>query len=375
VYLVFWGSQWQTEGTETVGGNTYDTFSGDTAGIAPYLEAFFSGLGGGAETWSGMASQYCEGVASLATTCPLSAAHVVFPAAAPGGVLAGVVEDTSATPAVGPPLDPSTPSIPGASIAAEAAKIAVAEGKTSTDYQYVIVSPPGTNPDDWADPSSGYCAYHDYTTDGWGLTGVPDVAYTNLPYIPDAGLDCGQDYVNSAPAGDLDGLGIVEGHEFTETISDPFPSSGWIDAAGNEIADKCAWLNEGLPGAPTDITLSTGAFAVQGMWANDANKGHGGCETAHTSIYVATPAKRQTTVAGSAAVPVQVSALDTVPGAVLTYSAPGLPAGLSIDPASGLITGTPTKAGRSIVTIEVGDGTYSSTPASFVWLVRKAPKA
>jgi len=90
VYLVFWGSQWGTESTS--GG--YQVFSGDPNGMAPFLEAFFSGLGTNNELWSATATQYCEGIATNSATCPSSAAHVPYPS---GGVLAGVWEDTSIT--------------------------------------------------------------------------------------------------------------------------------------------------------------------------------------------------------------------------------------------------------------------------------------
>src|ERR1019366_1290318 len=57
VYLVFWGSQWGTQGTN---GQGYATFSGDSFGMASDLQAFFTGLGTGGEAWSGVMCQYCE---------------------------------------------------------------------------------------------------------------------------------------------------------------------------------------------------------------------------------------------------------------------------------------------------------------------------
>ncbi|MDH6579889.1 putative Ig domain-containing protein, partial [Kitasatospora sp. MAP5-34] len=55
-------------------------------------------------------------------------------------------------------------------------------------------------------------------------------------------------------------------------------------------------------------------------------------------------------------------------GQTLTYSATGLPAGLSIS-ASGLITGTPTAAATSSVTVTAKDTTGASGSASFSWTV------
>src|SRR5205807_8058549 len=82
VYLVYWGSQWGTAGTN---GNGDTTLSGDTAGVAPVQQEFFKGVGTNHEGWSRVPSQYCQGVAKGATSCPASAAHLAYPS---GTVLA-----------------------------------------------------------------------------------------------------------------------------------------------------------------------------------------------------------------------------------------------------------------------------------------------
>src|SRR5579862_3773267 len=89
VYLVFWGSQW---GTQSSAPNGDATFSGDPQGMAPDLQAFFDGLGTGGETWSGVMTQYCQGVGPGTQTCPSSSTHVGYPT---GGALAGVWSDES----------------------------------------------------------------------------------------------------------------------------------------------------------------------------------------------------------------------------------------------------------------------------------------
>jgi len=68
----------------------------------------------------------------------------------------------------------------------------------------------------------------------------------------------------------------VEGHEFGETISDQFPSTGWLDSGGSEIGDKCAWISSGQ-GASADVRLTTGTFPVQSLWSNAFNSDAGGC--------------------------------------------------------------------------------------------------
>jgi hypothetical protein len=66
---------------------------------------------------------------------------------------------------------------------------------------------------------------------------------------------------------------------------------------------------------------------------------------------------------------VQIRATDSGSGQTLTYSATGLPAGLSISSTTGLISGTPTASGTSAVTVTVKDGTGASGTASFSWSI------
>ena len=82
---------------------------------------------------------------------------------------------------------------------------------------------------------------------------------------------------------------------------------------------------------------------MQGIWANDLGK-QGGCENAHSSILAVNPG-RQRSVDGTP-VSLQIGASD-VRGRTLAYRATGLPAGLAINPATGLISGTPSAHGRS----------------------------
>jgi Putative Ig domain len=75
----------------------------------------------------------------------------------------------------------------------------------------------------------------------------------------------------------------------------------------------------------------------------------------------------QTTIAGTA-VSLQIAASDSAAGQALTYSATGLPAGLSIS-SSGLISGTPTTPGPYNVTVTATEGTGASGSAAFTWTV------
>ncbi|HUN35669.1 MAG TPA: glycoside hydrolase family 3 C-terminal domain-containing protein [Trebonia sp.] len=76
----------------------------------------------------------------------------------------------------------------------------------------------------------------------------------------------------------------------------------------------------------------------------------------------------QANLAGQAASAVTLSGTDSTSGQTLTYSATGLPAGLSISSA-GVISGTPTTDGTSTVTVTAKDGNGAYAAQSFVWTV------
>src|SRR5205085_12701567 len=226
---------------------------------------------------------------------------------------------------------------------------------SNRNSQYVILSAHNVRPD--GVPSAGFCAWHDWNGDVGASSSVGDIAFTNMPYVTDAGTSCGQNFVNSGSAGTLDGVSIVEGHEYAETITDQFPAGGWTDSSGNENGDKCAWISSGQ-GASQDIALGTGSFAVQSTWANDYNGGAGGCDISHpidttggagsSTVTVINPGSQTGTVGTPVNLQIQASDSD---GGTLTYTASGLPGGLSIDPNMGVITGTPSTIGTSNVVV------------------------
>jgi Ricin-type beta-trefoil lectin domain/IPT/TIG domain len=238
VYLVFWGPWWYSSTNPSGGGAALEN---------ELSQLFDGGIGEVGDAWSVTLAQYKD---SSGLGPQLGA-----------GVWGGSAVDSGSTP---PPVATN------AQIAAEAAAWAD-HWKVAGDVnaQIIVVSP------HLDDPGGGfpanYCAWHDQTSDAQGKF----VAYTNLPYLPDAGAACG-----GADAADAS---IVAGHEFAETVTDPGAEAtsgvrgAWYDGPGSanpdgdEIADKCQWFELG------NVTMPDGTFLMQRLWSNGGSY----CALAH----------------------------------------------------------------------------------------------
>ena len=264
VYLVFYGTQWGTQGTDANGNLT---FSNDTAGAAVAAQNMFKGIGTNSELWSAELTQWCDGagISSGATSCPASGVNFV---PYQQSIFKGAWYDNSAA---------SPASATGTQLAQEALNAAAHFGNTtaaSNRYAYyVILSPKGTNPDNYKSPTTGYCAWHDWQGDGYAVTStVGNIAFSNQPYNIDQGASCGVGFVNSP--GTLDGYTMTLGHEWQEMVSDQFPAGGWTNKTGGtyngqENSDECAWIAAGSAGGAANIAFTTGTFAEQASWSND----------------------------------------------------------------------------------------------------------
>src|SRR5215469_2964000 len=332
VYIVFYGSGWGTQSTDA---NGDAVFSGDPDGAAQVAQEMFKGIGTGGELWSADLTQWCQGISSGSQSCPTSTPASSFVPYMSGGILAGVWEDTSAT----TPINAT-----GAMMAQEAIAAAQHFGNTtaaSNRYSYyIIMSAHGDDPDNYQSPTQGYCAWHDWNGDsslsgGAVSSSVGDLAFSNQPYNMDMGSSCGVGFVNSP--GTLDGWTMTLGHEWHEAMSDYFPAGGWTNPSnGQENSDECAWIAAGSAGGAANVTMGTGTFTEQASWSNDTNAcaishpivNHGG-----NTVTLTNPGNQTGTVGTAASL--QINGSDSG-GASLSYTATGLPAGLSIS-SSGLI--------------------------------------
>jgi hypothetical protein len=250
IFLIYWGPDWAT-------GFSTNGFTSKQA--QTYVNTFYGGVGG--NSWLNSTTQYCQGVAVGTQICGSAGQHPVNHT----GQLLGTWNDTATVPRS--PTDAQVRAV---------AQAGAQHFGYNPNALYMVFTPHGKNISGFG---TQFCAYHDNTT----FNGQP-LAYSNIPYIPDAAQSCGRNFVNgsnnSFGNGYFDGFSIVTGHEYAETITDAFPSQliAWNDINGFENGDLCAWgQGPGPQSASQDITVSGHSFAVQSLWSNQVNGTTGGC--------------------------------------------------------------------------------------------------
>jgi hypothetical protein len=106
----------------------------------------------------------------------------------------------------------------------------------------------------------------------------------------------------------------------------------------------------------TDSTGPTGSASYTWTVGSSSN-----------TVTVTNPGSQSGTV--GTATSLQLSATDSASGQTLSYTASGLPAGLSINATTGLISGTPSTASTYTVTVTATDTTGASGNATFTWTI------
>ena len=152
-----------------------------------------------------------------------------------------------------------------------------------------------------------------------------------------------------------------------------------VPATDSSSTATLAYTATGLPlGLGIDATTGTisgspttaGIYSVTVTATDDAGySGSASFAWTITDTVSVTGPGDQSDLSGTPISPLTIAATDSSTTATIGYLATGLPDGLSIDPATGTVTGTPTTAGTSTVTVSATDSSGATGSTTFSWSI------
>jgi subtilase family serine protease len=188
-----------------------------------------------------------------------------------------------------------------------------------------------------ADPATGVAVYDTYGGSGWAVYGGTSASSPIIAGVYAlAGTPGSGDYPAKYP------------YSHTGNLYDV--------TSGNNGSCSPAYF----------CTAQTGYDGPTGWGTPNGTTAFTAGSTSGNTVSVTNPGSQSTTTGSS--VSLQIKASDSA-GAALTYSASGLPTGLSISSSTGLISGTASTAGTYQVTVTAKDSTGASGSTSFSWTV------
>ena len=193
-----------------------------------------------------------------------------------------------------------------------------------------------------ADPATGYVIYYGGGWTGIGGTSAAAPLWAAFTALVNASSGCAADIGFANPVL----YGAAGGGSYSSDFGD-------VTSGNNDITGS----NGGLYPAGTGYDMASGLGTPNGATLPAAL-----CDP----VTVTNPGN-QTSVLGTS-VNLAIKASDSK-GATLSYSASGLPAGLSINTSTGVISGTPTAAGTSSVTVTATDTSSAHSSATFSWTI------
>jgi subtilase family serine protease len=195
-----------------------------------------------------------------------------------------------------------------------------------------------------ADPNTGYAIDYKGHWIGIGGTSAAAPTWASFAVLVNASSFCGGRPIGFAnPA-----LYGAAASSYASNFSD-------VTSGNNDFTHT----NGGRFAAGTGFDLATGLGTPIGPTL-------AGVLCSATTVSVTNPGNQAATVGMPITLAIKASASN---GRALTYSAAGLPAGLSINSTSGLISGTPTTAATSSVTVTAIDASGRSGTTTFTWTI------
>ncbi|MFE2549831.1 putative Ig domain-containing protein [Streptomyces sp. NPDC059355] len=189
-----------------------------------------------------------------------------------------------------------------------------------------------------ADPATGLAVYDSYQANGWNVYGGTSASAPIIASVYAlAGTPAAGSYPSSYP------------YAHTASLNDVTSGANGSCSGGYLCTAKAGY------DGPTGLGTPKGSAAF------------GAGATGGNTVTVTSPGSRTSVV--NTAASLQIQATDSAGGQTLTYSATGLPPGLTVNAATGLISGTPTTAGGYGVTVTAKDTTDATGSASFTWTV------
>jgi len=218
-----------------------------------------------------------------------------------------------------------------------------------------------------ADPDTGYAVFSD---GAWGVTGGTSAAaplwaaFTSLANASPAcrGLSIG--FANPS-------LYHIAGTSYLNNFTDitlPSPIGPGFFANNDALAQF------DIPGNPNDLyPVATGydmATGLGSMIAPQLAASLCGLRAPVFTVSVANPGAQKTALKGRVALHIHASDSGA---AALSYGGLGLPAGLSINASTGVVSGIPTVARTSTVTVSAADAFSNSASTRFNWTILGPP--
>jgi hypothetical protein len=213
----------------------------------------------------------------------------------PGSTFGGEWTDTNPYPHSGSASDPIFQSDIEASV--QRALDANPTWKTGDNAEVFVFTASGVNscfyqggdctPQVNPTAAKSYCAFHSYFTSDRGKA-----IYANMPLDQSMRASLGgtkvvgcyfDDFPNDDKYADSEFSALS--HELIETITDPYPDTGWVDSNNDEIGDKCAYnFGTGYYFNGANVDVGGNLYRIQQEWSN-VNSGCAGFASLSTGFY------------------------------------------------------------------------------------------